>query len=288
MKVYLQDGYGYVEPLTGLKVGTLSSSTDGYELSGIYQGHFVIGDISLKGTYRNTSAAYFKKPLAQAEKRINYGKFYDDSYRAELYWRYQRPNNILSLQAAYFNELGKDYNFTLAGNNYLYALEELSIHPLWSHLNDKRQTQYELGIKVRLTDQEKLDGIASQRMEYQYVHTAISGAYYFRFRQNNSMLKAALQAGIQHPLHADVSIPSQSYNFTTGVVFRDYYYYNVPVSSGVATLLYQLPIQKINTFVQLQSSYTQAGSWSIDPAIQPSAYPGKHRWIWQCSVGLTL
>ncbi len=286
-KVYLQDGYGYVESLTGLTGGYVSGSGKGYTLQAIYGGHFPFGSLTLKGSYINTRSVYYRNPVGQGEKRVDYGRFNEDQYAAGLYWQYTAGANRFSLDLTYLDQLGKDFNNTLGGNNYVYSLSQVDIHPLLTHFRNGRPL-YEIGVAAGLSDRFQADGIAGQRTEYQVVHAGLSAAWYFRFGTEGRCLRTAIEAGWQTPLFAESSTPPQLYNFTTGVVFRDYYYYDAASYRGCMQLLYTFPVRTTMTFIKLKGNYQLADIGQGQTSLIPLSYPGKEHWSWQISIGLTL
>ncbi len=118
--------------------------------------------------------------------------------------------------------------------------------------------KYEIGASLMLQDQVKMDGAVGQKAEYQTGEAAVTGAYYFYFDRNNSLLKAFLRAAYSHPFHGDVKAVTQLFNFTEGVVYRDYYYFNASTASIGAALTYQFPVMDKNAFVQFSGNYINA------------------------------
>lgn len=287
-KVYIGNGYGNVEPRAGLPKGSLSSAATGYSAEGMYEGAFNFGTITLKGKYENSSTEIFDKPSQQDEERLDYGEYNQDSYAFSLNWNKIIGADQFNLLLNYLDELGKDYNHTLAGNNYIHALEQVQLQTLWSRLKENRKMKYEIGASLMLQDQVKMDGAVRQKAEYQTGEAAVTGAYYFYFDKNNSLLKTLLRAAYSHPFHGDVKAVTQLFNFTEGVVYRDYYYFNASTASIGATLTYQFPVIGKNAFVQFSGNYINANIPAPKAGLIPYTYPGNDRMQWQCSIGVNL
>jgi hypothetical protein len=287
-KVYIGNGYGNVEPRTGISKGSLSSATTGYTAEGMYEGKFHFGILTFKGKYENSSTEIFDKPSQQDQIRLNYGKYNQDSYSASLNWNKTTGTDQFNIMLSYMDELGKDHNETLAGTNYIHALELVQLNTLWSKLNDNRKMKYELGLSLQLQDQVKMDGAVGQKAEYQTGEAAVTGAYYFYFTENNSMLKTLLRAAYNHPFYAGAKAVTQLFSFTEAVVYRDYYYFNASTASIGAQLTYQFPVMKKNAFVQLSGNYTNAKIPGPKDGLIPYTYPGNNRMQWQCSIGVNL
>jgi hypothetical protein len=134
----------------------------------------------------------------------------------------------------------------------------------------------------------KMDGAVDQKAEYQTGEAAVTGAYYFYFTENNSMLKTLLRAAYNHPFYAGAKPVTQLFSFTEAVVYRDYYYFNASTASIGAQLTYQFPVMKKNAFVQLSGNYTNAKIPGPKDGLIPYTYPGNNRMQWQCSIGVNL
>lgn len=288
LKVYLLNGYGNVEPLTGLKSGTISNAKTGYNISGIYEGDFSFGIITLSGKYQHTSTDIFRKPVEQYERRVDYADFDEQSYEASASWLKTTGKNIFQAQFNYRDEQGKDYNFDLAGTNYVYALEQANLQALYSRLNENGKMKYELGASAQFRKQLKKDASVSQHAAYQTGEAALNGACYFYFPSQKSMLKTAVRAAYSHPFEAKVNHVKQSFSFTEGVVYRDYYYFNANNSSIGANLTYQFPIKKISVFIQAGGMFLNASMPDSRTDLAPYSYPGTDRVYWQCSIGVNL
>jgi hypothetical protein len=287
-KVFLGNGYGNVEPRAGLTKGSLSSAATGYTAEGLYEGIFHFGTLTVKGKYENSSTEIFDKPSQQDEERLDYGQYDQDSYFASLNWNKTAGADQFNIFLSYLDELGKDQNQTLAGNNYIHALEQVQLQALWSRLRENRKMKFEIGLSFQLQDQVKMDGSVSQKAEYQTGEAAVTGAYYFYFQENNSTLKTLLRVGYSHPFYGDAKSVTQLFSFTEGVVYRDYYYFNASTASIGAVLTYQFPVLKKNAFVQFSGNYINADIPAPRAGLIPYTYPGNDRMQWQCSIGVNL
>lgn len=147
--------------------------------------------------------------------------------------------------------------------------------------------KYEFGISLLLQNQVKMDGAVGQKAEYQTGEAAITGAYFFYFPENKSMLKTLLRASFNHPFYSDAKTVSQLFSFTQGVVYRDYYY-NANTASIGANLTYQFPVMKTNAFIQIGGNLINADIPDPKEGIIPYSYPGNNRVQWQCTIGVNL
>lgn len=286
--VYVNNGYGNIEPFNGIVSGLLSTNTTGYTAEGIYNGEFPFGAVTLRGKYQNTTALMFKKNTGRDEKNDIYGDFNDDIYTVNLNWQKNSPRDRFNIAFDYTDELGRDNNINLAANNYIYSLQQAKLQGLWTRLRENGKIKYEAGFSAMMEDRLKMDGSVGQKVDYQSLETGILGAYYFYFASNSSMLKAGLRAGFRNPLHAEaVSLPQQ-WAFTEGVVYRDYYFYNAQTYSAGANLTYQFPVQKLSFFVKAAGDLLSAKIPDPVASLIPTTYPGNNRMHWQCCIGLNL
>lgn len=288
LQVFLGNGYGNVEPKVGILKGTLSTLTTGYVAEGVYEGIYNFGTLTLNGKYENTGTEIFDRPAQQNEKRLDYGEYNADVYVASLNWNKVIGLNQFNVLFNYSDELGKDHNEMLAGTAFIYSLEQVKLHTLWSRLNNERKIKYELGVSLQLQNQVKLDGAIGQKAEYQTGEAAITGAYYIYFPENKSMLKTMLSAAFSHPFYADAKSVAQLFSFTQGVVYRDFYYFNANTTSIGANFTYQFPVMKTNAFIQLCGNLVNANIANPKEGLIPWSYPGSNRVQWQCSIGLNL
>ncbi|MGN6418214.1 MAG: DUF6850 family outer membrane beta-barrel protein [Pseudobacter sp.] len=288
LAVYIQNGYGNVEPMKGMLSGFISTNTNGYTAEGLYEGIFSIGTITATGKYQKNKTEVFRKPMARDELKQVFGTYKDDSYTLNVNWHKKTVRNLYNISFDYFDELGKDQNERLAANNYIYAMQQASIAGLWSRLNNDRKMKYEIGVAAKLEDQLKMDGSVGQKAEYQSVNACVSGAYYFYFPASKSSLKTGLRAGFRQPLHAEAVSVSQIFLFSQGVVYRDYYYFNASSVNMGATLNYQFPVKKLKAFITAAGNYVNASIPASVAGLIPYSYPGNNRMQWQCSIGLNL
>jgi hypothetical protein len=286
--VYVNNGYGNILPENFMVQGVLSTNTTGYTAEGIYNGEFPFGTFTLKGKYQNTTAVMFKKVTGPNEKREDLGDFNDDIYMLNLNWQKNGRRHHFNIAFDYSDELGKDYNRDLAANNYIYSLQQAKLQGLWSKLGENGKMKYEAGFSVSMEDRLKMDGSVGQKVEYQSLEAGISGAYYFYFPANNSVLKTGLRTGFRNPLHAEAVTVPQRWAFTEGVVYRDYYFFNAQSYSVGANLTYQFPVQKLNFFVRTEANFISAKIPDPVTSLIPTSYPGNNRMQWQCSIGLNL
>lgn len=288
LAVYIQNGYGNVEPMKGMLSGFISTNTTGYTAEGLYEGEFTFGTFTARGKYQKNNTEVFRKPVARDELKQVFGTYKDDSYAVNVNWLKTNARNVFNIGFDYFDELGKDQNERLAANNYIYAMQQAKIYGLWSRLNDNRKMKYEIGASARLEDHLKMDGSVGQKAEYQSMDASISGAYYFYFPSNNSTLKTGLKAGFRQPLHAEAVSVSQIFLFSQGVVYRDYYYFNASSASIGGNITYQFPVKKMNMFINAAAHYVSASIPAPVAGLIPYSYPGNNRMQWQCSIGLNL
>ncbi|MFY0255511.1 DUF6850 family outer membrane beta-barrel protein [Chitinophaga sp. 30R24] len=280
---YLQDGYGYVELKTGNT--NIASNTKGWKLHGLYDGQLPIGSLTLKGGYTHANSSFFQKGFDVGENVLTYGYFYENEWSADAYWQYKRGKQRWSALVNYIHQQDKDYNTLLAGNNYVYAFEQLKVQPMFAHYKAQR-LQYEVGLEGSVSDQFRADGSAGQTAEYQYATVGALVAWYVPMPPRSSLLKLLLKGSLQQPISADITQPAQQPAFTKAVIFRDYYYYNATVTTIQAEALYQFPIRQLNTFVKADYWYQNA---SIATGNVPAtSLPGTNRWQWQLSLGFNL
>ncbi len=282
---YMQDGYGFQELKTGNS--NVAGNVKGYIVKGIYSGRWRFGDVVLKPGYEYRHSNFYQKSTGVGAAQVSYGSFYEDIYTVDFLWRYKKQNKLWSLQAGYINHLGKDFNNLLQGHNYVYSFEQFSVHPVFGKYAANGLVQYEAGIHASVADLLKIDGTANQKAEYQFSNLQFFGAYYFHFKNNGSMLKTMLHAGVYIPVSSEMNIPLQQPSFTQAVIFRDYYYYNATAYNGGAELQYDFPVKNTRPFVSAKINYTQAKI--KEPSyVKPATMPGNMRLNWQLSVGLIL
>ncbi len=100
----------------------------------MYEALSILAPSPFKGKYENISTEIFDKPSQQDEERLDYGEYNQDSYSFSLNWNKTAGADQFNLLLNYLDELGKDHNHTLAGNNYIHALEQVQLQALWSQL----------------------------------------------------------------------------------------------------------------------------------------------------------
>lgn len=288
LAVFIQNGYGNVEPMKGMLSGFISTNTSGYTAEALYEGEFSFGTITAHGKYHKNHTEVFRKPVARDELKQVFGTYKDDSYTAHLNWYRTNERNSFHIGFDYYDELGKDQNERLAANNYIYAMQQAKLYGLWSRLRENRKMKYEIGVSAGLEDHLKMDGSVGQKAEYQSVDANVSGAYYFYFPSSKGTLKTLLKAGFRQPLHAEAVSVSQIFLFSEGVVYRDYYYFNASSVIIGGNINYQFPVKKLNMFINAAGNYVNASIPAPVTGLIPYSFPGNNRVQWQCSIGLNL
>ncbi len=279
---YIQIGYGKQKNQSTRRI--LRSRTGGWQGSAIYKGDFSFGEVVLTGSLRQQDSRYYLPGTSTGEVPLTYGYFYEEIAAAGLLWKYRRGAHAISLAAQYINHSGEDLNTELSSNNYLYAFEQVSIQPLYSHFRGGR-LQYEAGIEAAVSDLFRADGAANVFTDYQVARAMLKGAYYW-YPGKDRLLRAGLSGGMQLPISSDVRTPNQVSDFIRGAVFADAYYYRARSYTIQADMMFVFPVKTLKGFVRGKGARQQAGLQPSD--IPADVLPGKERWWWQASIGVIL
>lgn len=286
--VYLQHGYGYREfrGSGSTNATSMTSKTQGWSLKGIYDINTAVGNFAIKGGYTKQTTSFIKKASTTDANDTDstYTKYYEKTWNASLYWKKVSAHHYWALLTNYTNHQGKDFSSLLHGNNYVYSLETIKVQPSYGHYKNN-QLQYELSLNGSITNTLKADGTADQRAQYNFANVGAAAAYYWHPKTVNT-LKVQLQGGAQMPVEASVRKPIQVDDFTTNVIYSDYYFYNENSINGSLEVQYSFPIQKVSTFIKAAGQYTNAYTRTDGPPA--TSRPGTNRWWWQLSIGVNL
>ncbi|MET0394341.1 MAG: DUF6850 family outer membrane beta-barrel protein [Chitinophagaceae bacterium] len=276
----IQYGYGFEDRIS---TAPLKSNTTGYGWQAVYKGSFAFGEVAVKGGYTSLESKIEGAATALLPTG-KYGEFYEDSWNAALYWDYQRQRNRFSLLAEYTNHLGRDFNQFLQANNYVYSFEQLRLQPLFTHIKDNKP-RYELGLDLRLSDLFRADGNAGTLADYLQAQAGVSAAWFAHF-PGRQLLKTTIAAAYRQSIDPLYTSPVQQSVFISSVIAHDYYYFSADTWRADLSLLYSIPVKKVNAFIRLQAGYEKA----TIPAgtVQAAALPGDQRWYWQAGAGVSL
>jgi hypothetical protein len=280
---YLQYGYGRQKNQSTRR--NIRSKATGWAADALYQGKFSFGELTVKGSYRQIDSEFFLPGTQTGDIPLTVGFFYEDIADVTAQWRFMRPQYSIDILAAYQYHYGQDLNTEFSANNYLYSFEQLSIRPVYTRRKDNLPV-YEILLDARLSDLYRADGSSNVLTDYQVARGMAQAAGFLYFGEKQ-FLKAGLAAEVQLPVSSKVQTPTQSSAFTQGVVIPDAYYQRATSFTGRVDLLYSFPVDKANSFIRLQSGLQQAAI-KQNRLLTATQLPGKQRWFYELTIGVTL
>ena len=282
---YMQYGFGYIEPMNTSR--RVDAQSKGKTLQGVYRGDFTAGTLALTGSYTDQHSSFFRNSTSTSTSAKDYGQFDETIWTGELLWKSLRKGAYgWSLLASYKDHLGRDFNLTLNGNNYVYYQSQWAVRPvigLWR----KDRLQYELALNGALVREYRADGVANHTFDYKNGVAGATLAGYFSGKNPKNFLRLAAGGQWSKNLRDEMHVAaSQESDFSKEVAYYNYYYYGANVRSLSFEALYNFSVRNIAFFVKSGVQHQKASlpAYSLPAATQP----GTERWRAVFALGFTL
>ncbi|HMR18752.1 MAG TPA: hypothetical protein PKA53_05595 [Sphingobacterium sp.] len=194
------------------------------------------------------------------------------NYLIDLLWhRYtdENRNAVYTITAGIIE--GRDYNYTIFKNNYVYRKEFLTAESTWS------MYLYQLSINLNYQNISSKDGLTANMLEYSHFKPIVRGIRKITFSNQNELLPA-VHIGYNWVLSKDFLLPvTNSGVFTKTILYHDYLYQTT--SSMLGGLSMDYLIKSATNFdwkLGLEMEYIRRGEYTPYTYDIPSI-PGNDR-----------
>lgn len=233
------------------------------------------------------NASYLKEEQKFVSKYVDVLKgrqlndYHLSTYNFDLIWQKKIQKNQLIILLNYRNMDGRDFNYFVKSNNYLYNSNDWSAKAI---LSTKGKTAFNYILELSKNGEERQDGLRGIIIGYNRLKTR-AGIGFSRPLNGNQSWGLHVNGIYSMSLDDQFVVPAVNVQrFTTLVVYHDYLYNTSGFFGGSFSADYNFPTYKqIQTGIKLGFSYMDALKFkSLDRPV--SAIPGNNRFVTNLSI----